>query len=114
MKRTRPRPYKTLKGLTAQLLYNHLTAEGMANKRAYFKDGWWYDFKISQEAEDEFWNGMAHVVWRRPSERQIRNLRYAKSWMLQRLMFSDGRYSYCAGQDYPAEIRTIQNYVNKN
>lgn len=113
MRKTRPTTYKTLDGLTRQIQWNTLTGEHMANMRATFANGWHYNFKVTQELEDQFWNGIAHVIWRRPSERQTSLLRHAKSWMLQRMMYSGGRFSYCAGQDYPSEIRTIQNYINK-
>lgn len=114
MSKTRRSVYKTLQGLRKQMLWGVLTAENMANKRAAFTDSRYYDFKVTEEVEDEFWDGVAHVVWKHPSEHQICRLKDAKSWMLNRLHFeSDGRFTYCAGQDYPGEIRMIQNYVNK-
>lgn len=115
MKKTRSTTYKTLEGLRKQIQWGVLTGEHMSNKRATFTDGRAYNFKVTDEIEDEFWEKMAHVIWRRPSERQIARLPYAKSWMLQRMHYDhNGMFSYCAGQDYPGEIRTIQNYVNKH
>lgn len=114
MKKTRPTTYKTLEGLRRQLTCETITGEQMANMRAHFNDGWHYKFKVTERVENEFWNGIAHVIWRKPSERQIRLLRYAETWMLRRMLYtSSNRFQYCAGQDYPYEIRSIQNYVNK-
>lgn len=113
MKRTRPTTYKTLDGLLRQLQWNILTAENMADKRATFADSRHYCFKVTQEIDDAFWNGIAHVIWKRPSQSQIEKLRYAKCWMLRRMMYSKYGFQYCAGQDYPSEIRSIQNYINK-
>lgn len=113
MKKTKPTTYKTLKGLLKAMGETTLTAKQMAEKHARFADAWHYDFKVSEELENEFWKGIAEVVWKRPSARQINLLKYAKSWMLDRLYYSNGYYRYCAGQDYPSEIRSIQNCVNR-
>ncbi len=113
MRNTKPTTYKTLKGLMKATDTKVITAEMMASKHTRFADGWFYNFKITEELENEFWTECAKVVWKRPTERQINLLKYAKSWMLQRLMYDNGRYSYCAGQDYPGELRSIQNYINR-
>lgn len=113
IRKSRPRPYKTLEGLRKQMQWGVLTGEEMVNGRATFVDGWHYNFKVTEEVEDEFWEKMAHVIWRRPSASQIRRLRYVKNWMLKRMHYSHTGFSYCAGQDYPYEIRAIQNCVNK-
>lgn len=113
----RKRRYKTLEGLRKQLHSGYITAEEMRNKRAYFKDGWHRNFSISAEAEDAFWNGVAHVVWNRPSSHNVNSLRDLNIGLMSRLMYDGGKYreySYCAGQDYPGEIRTIQYYARKN
>lgn len=114
MRKTKPTVYKTLKGLCSQLDHKEITADNMSEKRAKFKDGWFYNFKISDEAEHEFWSGLANVVWKNPKSWQIERLKYVKTWMLQRLTWHP-RYgfSYIAGQDYPYEIRAIQNCVNR-
>lgn len=113
----RTRCYKTLEGLRKQLHSGYITAEDMRNKRAWFNDGWHYNFRISAEAEDEFWQGIAKVVWNRPSSHNVNSLRDLKIGLMSRLMYDGGKYraySYCAGQDYPGEIRTIQYYARKN
>lgn len=111
----RTRHYKTLKGLLNQLYYgNYLDAETVKCGRANFKNCSFCNFTLSEEAENEFWLGVAKVVWRNPSERQVRNLRYVDTWALRRLMYDKHGFSYCAGQDYPNEIRTIQRQANKN
>lgn len=114
IRKTRSTVYKTLQGLAKQLAYKQIDGEMMAEHRACF--GRLYccqNFKVTQEVEDEFWNGMAKIVWDNPSERQVKCLRYADTWMLRRLMYSNGRFHYCAGQDYPSEIIRIQECVNK-
>lgn len=113
MRKTKPTTYKTLDGLRKQLNRNILTAEQMSNKRAMFKDGKYYNFKVSKIAEDNFWNGIAHVIWRKPSERQIRLLYKASSWMLRNMFYESNGFHYYANQDYLHEVRSIQNYINK-
>lgn len=114
MRKTRLKTYKTLKGLCSQLKRTEIDGDTMANKRGYFKDGWHYNFRISEEAENEFWTGLAHIVWKSPTDAQIRNLRKVDYWMLNRLTWHP-RYgfSYCSGQDYPSEIRMIRKCANK-
>lgn len=106
----RKKYFKTLKGLQGQLGGGYLTAEMMKNRRAQFKDGWYHVFAISDEADDEFWEGLASVVWSRPTPQHVSNLRlYGRGWYMGRLWREkSGRYTYCAGQDYPSEIRSIQ------
>lgn len=113
----RTRRYKTLEGLRKQLRSGFITAEEMREKRACFKDYSYHNFSISAEAEDEFWQGIAKVVWNRPSSHNVNSLRDLKIGLMSRLMYDGGKYreySYCAGQDYPGEIRTIQYYARKN
>lgn len=35
------------------------------------------------------------------------------AWFFERIMWSNGRWSYCAGQDYTAEISSIRNELVK-
>lgn len=113
----RTKVYKTLEGLRRQLHSGYLTAEEMRNKRAYFKDGWHSNFRIAEEEEEKFWQGIAHVVWRKPTQRNINSLRPLNIGLMSRLMYHGNeyrQYSYCTGQDYPGEIRCIQYHANKN
>lgn len=113
MVKTKPTTYKTLKGLMKALGSRTVTGQTMADKQAVFADGRVYNFKVSESLENEFWTNIAKVIWKRPTERQVYMLKYAKSFALRRMIFDNDRYCYVAGQDYPSEIRTIQNYVNK-
>ena len=49
MRNTKPTTYKTLKGLMKATGARIITAEMIATKHTRFADGWWYNFKISEE-----------------------------------------------------------------
>lgn len=94
----------------------YISAEMMSEKRACFKDGAsyeWTDFIVPTSSEEHFWKEMAKVVWNKPTAQNIADLRNSKGWWLNRLTWNGTRYSYDAGQDYPYEIRKIQNLVKK-
>lgn len=83
------------------------------------EDGWtdggindmfWFEFP--EDVLHEFYSGCAKVVWRNPKDWQIQRLRHYNAGIMRRLWFNGERYEYCAGQDYPGEIRFIQNKIN--
>ena len=68
-----------------------------------------HPFQLSAEAEEEFWLGIAQVVWERNYRANIDCLKYCRPFDLMSRLWYNGRYFvYCAGQDYLSEIRAIQ------
>lgn len=106
----RTRKFKTLAGLMKAADLRYLTATQMRNKRLFFpKTRQYQPFKLSDEAENVFWLGIAKVVWERNFRANANNLRYCRRFsLMDRLWYDGNSYVYCAGQDYPSEIRTIQ------
>lgn len=103
--------------LDALYCYHIITAEMMSEKRACIKDGDSYehcDFEVPVASEEHFWKEMSKVLWSKPTAKNIEDLRNSNGWWLNRLSWNGERYSYDAGQDYPYEIRKIQNLVKKH
>lgn len=95
---------------------DYISAEMISEKRACFKDGASYthsDFEIPASSEDYFWKEIAKKIWRNPSEKNIADLRNSHGWWLKRLSWNGERFEYIAGQDYPHEIKMIQNLVKR-
>lgn len=106
--------YKTLKGLMKATGKREWTALDMARGEAWFNsENKTCRFSLPVEVVEAFWEGLAKVVWRHPSERQIRLIRYYTDGIMRRLWWNGRYYEYCAGQDYPGEIRFIQNKINR-
>ena len=70
-------------------------------------------FSLSDEAQAEFYTGCAGVIWKKPKDWQVSRLQCYNAGIMGRLWFNGKRYEYCAGQDYPGEIRFIQNQIRK-
>lgn len=92
------------------------TASDMSRGQAYFpKLQKTCKFQLPDSVEEWFWNGLAEVVWRKPTPTQVYKLRFYNGALTSRLWYNleSRRFEYCAGQDYPSEIRFIQSKVNK-
>lgn len=70
-------------------------------------------FELPDEVMDEFYRGCCQVIYRHPKEWQIRQISYVNAGIFRRLWWNGRRYEYCAGQDYPSEIRCIQGLIRK-
>ena len=78
--------YKTLKGLMKALDNHVFTLRDMNRGEAWFPND--------------------------PKDWQISRLAYATFGLTDRLWWNGNRFEYCAGQDYPSEIRFIQREIN--
>ena len=106
--------YKTLKGLMKATNHRTWSARDMARGEAWFpSENKTCAFELPSEVVDAFWEGLAKVVWKHPTARQIRMIRYYQAGIMDRLWWNGRYYEYCAGQDYPGEIRFIQNKINR-
>lgn len=102
------RKYKTLKGLlsqTRQLNFNDFHAN-----RFFHKKHGWMMFSLPDEEKDKGYAMLASAIYRNGASKTSLMKRYIgkEFGILNRIFFVRGEATYCAGQDYPAEIRTIQ------
>ena len=67
--------------------------------------------EIPEASEQHFWKEIAKVIWSKPTEANINDLKSSKGWWLRRLTWNGERFEYVAGQDYPYEIRQIRKFV---
>lgn len=111
--------YKTLEGLLrASRNYCDLYELIFGRKNINYK---WYNFTLPEDVLDSAFSEFAHVIWARPTQAQINALQNCKKnyWWMDRFtvhLRKEGRknvlyYSYCAGQDYDAEMRTIRKNI---
>lgn len=105
--------YKTLKGLMKALNTSQLSVLDMNRGQAWFRsEEKTCKFELPEKVREEFYMGCAKVVWRNPKDWQAQRLQHYNAGIMGRLWFNGKRYEYCAGQDYPGEIRFIQNKIN--
>lgn len=105
--------YKTLKGLMKALNKHVLTLRDMNRGAAWFpNERKTCRFELPDEVKRGFYEGIAKVIWTRPKAWQISRLADITFGLTERLWWNGNRFEYCAGQDYPSEIRFIQHKVN--
>ena len=112
------RYYKTLRGLLSQndgqLNFNDFHAN-----QFYHKTAGWVTFRLPQEEKDKGYKILASAIYSN-GEKMYERLKYyrGQSYGIFRRIFFDkhrfGKGDYCAGQDYPSEIRFIQCLFRKN
>lgn len=107
--------YKTLKGLMKALRTRQWTVLDMNRGEAWFpSEGKTCKFELPATVVEDFYLGCAKKIWVRPKSWQVGCLKYVTQGIFRRLWYDeDGSYTYCAGQDYPSEIRCMQNIINK-
>lgn len=114
------RTYKTLNGLMRGAQSNTFTLYEMLDGRFYQN---WKRFEVTDELRDQLLNMFASAIWSRPKTHIWKLERIENCGILRRVMIDKSRdrktgkiyfyASYCAGQDYPSEIRFIQRLANK-
>lgn len=106
--------YKTLGGILKQSATD-FTFDNFLSGRFTHKTHGWVSFKLSDEARDEAARKWADVLYARAGEQRtakVRNYRGRNYGIFRRLaMTRKGKAYYCAGQDYPSEIRLIQGLI---
>lgn len=107
--------YKTLKGLLRQLGGRYFTFYDLHSGRFYHKTRGWVRYELSDDGREEAARKFAGVLWSKVNDGRVSQCKnyYGKMCgILERLWIEkSGRATYCAGQDYPSEIRTIQHLV---
>ena len=116
--------FDSLEQITAQCnsgQKHQVTAQEIINRRT-FLDGEWQTIDLTDRCEDELVSSILDVLggWTKNQARMSRVLRNSRPqhWGLTRIFiekFGDSpvRVSYCAGQDYPWELRQIRQYLNR-
>lgn len=115
------RKYKTIEALLRQCLYHEMNYNEFIARQFYHeKSRKWYKFYLPEEEIERAVKLFANVVYSRVTKTQFDNVRYycGQSYgILQRLTIQKKHYNktvrgtYCAGQDYDSEIRTIQKIL---
>jgi hypothetical protein len=100
---------------------HQITAQEIINRRTFI-DGSWQTIELTSKCEDEFISAILDVLggWTKNQPLMARVLRNSRPqhWGLSRILFekygdSPLRISYCAGQDYPYELKQIRQYLNR-
>jgi hypothetical protein len=101
--------YKTMRGLASQI--RQFTLSDFVTGRAYHKNLGWIEVKLSDELYEQMIQGFASALDMRKSYR----LRYLHNTcgILRRVWVENGRFTYCAGQDYVGEVRFIKDWIRK-
>lgn len=115
------RTYKTLNGLMRGAQRNTFTLYEMLDDKFYEN---WKRFKVTDELRDQLLGMFASAIWERGASGKTWKLERIKNCGILRRVMIDKRHDrktgkiyyhayYCAGQDYPSEIRFIQQLANK-
>lgn len=115
------RTYKTIEGLLSQCAYHAMNYNEFVSRQFYHeKSRDWCKFDLPEEEIERAVRLFADVVYGRVTKTQLDRVRYysGRSYgILDRLIIQKKSYdkgvrcNYCAGQDYPAEIKTIQKIL---
>lgn len=107
--------YKTLKGLM-RVNSNYFTLDNYRAMRIYHTTKGWIDIKLTDELKKEIVGLFLNVLGNNDKLKDVllinefRNLGiYNRLWIDKKL-----RGVYCAGQDYPSEIRYIKRELLKD
>jgi hypothetical protein len=110
------RHYKTLEGMMRACGIREINLNQMREGRIHHKTLGWINFTLDEDVKEDFYRGIAGVLWSRVTDERIEFVRYSDyKYILNRLAYNGQykRYEYSAGQDYPGEIRFIQNLLRK-
>lgn len=104
------RKYKTLRGLLSQTLWGILNFNELKSRSFYHKKHGWMSFSLPEEEIDKVYVQMASVIYAN-GEKNAYRLKFYRGKpykIFEGLTINKNKASYCAGQHYPSEIRTIQ------
>jgi len=108
------RKYKTIQSAARQCYYKEISLVDFINGQMYHKTLGWIKFKV--EEFDAACLGFAQVIYERKAKSKLHLIKSAKPCGILRRLTYDSRYDhfgYCAGQDYPSEIKFIQRLLRK-
>lgn len=117
------RHYKTLRGLFRANDIRQFSLSDYLSRGVYcYKTNVWIHFTISEEVAEEicglFANGFcetkaAKEKYARLIPRVAKNCRIFRNLIIEKGSNGKFRPHYCAGQDYPAEVRYVQHLIRK-
>lgn len=104
------RTIKTIKQ-AQKIEQGQLTIQKLLNGRLYTSEGW-QSFKVAPELREEIAQKVSELLGGRKTTKEavyhtLKNER-PQHWGLSRIHIEGERLSYCAGQDYPAELAEIR------
>ena len=107
--------YKTLKGLVKATFYGIVTFNNLNSGIIYHKGAGWVRFSLAPSELAKAYDLLSCVVYRGAGKAyRLREYRGHEYGIFNRLWIGkDGRATYCAGQDYTSEIKTIQTLLRK-
>ena len=111
MKRT----YKNIDNLAKNV--SQVTAQTLISQRAYFNGVGWEE--INNLMTDEIAQEIADLLGGRNATKEtivrVLTTQRFSAWYLERIIYDEKRkqWTYCAGQDYPYEIKQIRNDLRK-
>lgn len=106
------RKYKTIKSAAKQCFYKEISLSDFVKGQMYHKTLGWIKFKVDDF--DAACLGFAQVIYERNAKSKLHLIKSAKPYGILGRLTYDARYDrfgYCAGQDYPSEIRFIQRLL---
>lgn len=105
--------YQSLKGLLSQTCYGEMTFNEFHHAKFNHKTLGWIKFSLPEKEWEKGYEMFSKVIYERCGK--------SKMWRLQcyngqnhgilnrlTLVLKRNRAEYCAGQDYPSEMRVIQ------
>lgn len=111
--------FETLQEIWDASESHQISAQQIINKRL-FVGGEWQNVEISRALMLEISQEIADLLGGRGTTKE--DVKYTlinatpQHWGLGRIFlenYSTLRFSYCGGQDYPAEIKQIRNYLKR-
>lgn len=114
------RVYKTLRGMISQsygreINFNNFKAGQFCHNRLG-----WVNFRLPESERQKAYEMFASAIYSNGKANAYKLMRYdgRRYGILSRLTIICKHYGfrgdYCAGQDYPSEIRTIQKIIREN
>lgn len=107
--------YKTLKGLLSQTVYKTISLNELNSKRIYLKNRGFCNFELNEEEKEKAYKLIAKAIYSKNQDSHIYHISTARNYgIFDRLRINKRlKGEYIAGQDYIAEIRTIQYLIRK-
>ena len=113
--------FNTLQEIFAATNGIQISAQSILNRRAHIF-GEYQDFTVSDELSEQIIESILDLLggWAKNRKYMRSTLKYGtpQHWGLSRIFLEsyggeEPRFRYCAGQDYPAELREIRKYLTK-
>lgn len=107
--------YKTLKGLISQAAYNTISLNELNSNRIYLKNRGFCNFELNEEEKEKAYKIISKAIYSKNPDSHIYHISTARNYgIFDRLRINKRLFGeYVAGQDYIAEIRTIQSLIRK-